>query len=655
MRKDMKKTGLGVVLPTLNSFVLFEVSFLLAYRFGMSFAQDLAAPFWFPDSVLLAALLVSPPNTWWIYILGSMPIRFFFFVPPGIPFWFLLACFANDSLKAAVSAWLLRPASREWAWFDNLRNFTKYLLVAVLFAPMMSTFAGAASRAALGFPFWHAWKGWYLGDALASLALTPLLLCLLKEYRQPNLRRAARHVEALMILAGLIPTTYLAFRTDFGPFGHPPFLFYLPIPFLLWAAVSFGPLGASFTLFLIDSLAIFETIAGGGLFRQESADSSLLSIQLFAFFISFPFLFLSVIIHQQRKTEAALRESEERFRTLANTAPVMVWLTGADARCTFFNTPWLDFTGHSMEDEIGSGWIKGVHPADRESCESRYRTAFESRDTFTSEYRLLRHDGVYRWVFNHGVPRYAPDGVFLGYIGSCVDLTDRKEDEEKLRELSIKLIHAQEAERFRIGQQLHDDLAQRALAVSVGLTRLERKCAGTKLERELRRLHQQTLDICKEIADVSYQLRPATLERLGLPVALRSLCEQATTAERVVLFVQQEDLPTLTQTASVSLFRIAQEALRNALTHSGAACIDVELTASDTAVRLSVTDKGCGFFVDTATKTSLGLSGMAERMKNVGGAFAIRSSPGQGTTITATIPMAKALGASLEPSPIGSK
>jgi PAS domain S-box-containing protein len=654
MRQNRKKMGFGIPLPSVVSFILFEASYLLAYRFGMSFTQNLSAPFWFPDSVLLAALLATPSNTWWIYILGTMPIRFFLVVPPELPFWFLLASFANDSLKAFTSAWLLRRSSRKWVWFDSLREFAKYLLVAVLFVPMASALAGAASRAELGFLFWPAWKGWFVGDSLANLALTPLLLCLLREYRQRTRQKTARYVEALMLLGGLIPITNLALRSDFGRFGHPPFLFYLPVPLLLWAAVSFGPLGTSGALFIVDLLAILGTIDGSGPLRQDSPDSGLLSIQLFVFFVSLPFMFLAVIMHQQRKTEAALRESEERFRSLANTAPVMIWLTGTDSQCTFFNRPWLDFTGRSIEDEIGNGWMHGVHPADRESCGWRYLTAFASRETFTNEYRLLRHDGVYRWVLNRGVPRYAPEGVFLGYIGSCVDLTDRKEAEEKLRELSFRLIHAQEAERFRIGQQLHDDLAQRALAVSVGLTRLERKCDDSKLERELRKLHKQTLDICKEIANVSYQLRPATLERLGLPIALRSLCEQATTDKSVILFVQKDDLPPLTQTASVSLYRIAQEALRNALTHSGAACIDVELSTSDSALLLSITDNGCGFILETATKTSLGLSGMAERMKNLGGELTIRSSPGQGTTITATIPMQKALAASLESSAMSS-
>jgi len=182
------------------------------------------------------------------------------------------------------------------------------------------------------------------------------------------------------------------------------------------------------------------------------------------------------------------------------------------------------------------------------------------------------------------------------------------------------------------------------VAVSMGLTQLERKFPlDEETRRDFRKLHEQTLDVCKEIAHVSHQLRPVTLERLGLPLALRSLCAQATTGKRRVLFIQQKEVPAMTESASASLYRIAQEALRNALTHSGATNIDVELSASESAVRVSVRDEGCGFVVESATKTSLGLSGMAERMKNAGGDFAVRSRPGRGTIVTATIPMVKAL------------
>ncbi len=138
-------------------------------------------------------------------------------------------------------------------------------------------------------------------------------------------------------------------------------------------------------------------------------------------------------ITKRKIAEDSLRESEERFRTVANAAPVMIWMSGTDKLCNFFNKGWLDFTGRSLEQELGNGWAEGVHAEDRHRCLAVYERAFDAREPFTMEYRLRRNDGEYRWVLDSGTPRFASDGAFLGYIGSCFDITERKLAEEKFR------------------------------------------------------------------------------------------------------------------------------------------------------------------------------------------------------------------------------
>ena len=150
-------------------------------------------------------------------------------------------------------------------------------------------------------------------------------------------------------------------------------------------------------------------------------------------------LFIGRDITERKRTEAKLRESEARFRLVADSAPVMIWMSGTDKLCTYFNKPWLDFTGRSIERELSNGWAEGVHPEDLQRCLNTYIQAFDHRETFRMEYRLRRYNGEFRWVIDTGVPRFNPDGSFAGYIGSCIDVTEYRLAEENLRQAQEEL------------------------------------------------------------------------------------------------------------------------------------------------------------------------------------------------------------------------
>lgn len=164
-------------------------------------------------------------------------------------------------------------------------------------------------------------------------------------------------------------------------------------------------------------------------------------------------------------------EAELRFRSLADNSPVLLWMAGTDSLCTFFNQTWLDFTGRTLAQEYGVGWLEGVHPVDLERCMTVYMGAFSRRQRFEMEYRLRRHDGEFRWLLDRGAPRLTPGGEFVGYVGSCVDITERKAAEDAARELAADLGRANHHMETLLYSASHD-LAEPIRTVRLSAERL---------------------------------------------------------------------------------------------------------------------------------------------------------------------------------------
>lgn len=347
---------------------------------------------------------------------------------------------------------------------------------------------------------------------------------------------------------------------------------------------------------------------------------------------------------RRRKIEAVLRESEERFRLVANTAPVMIWMSGPDKLCAYFNQRWLEFTGRSMKQELGDGWAEGVHTEDLKTCLETYNTAFDRREPFQMEYRLCRHDGEYRWIFDYGVPRFNADGSFAGYIGSASDVTDRKLAEEALSSVSRKLIEAHEEERSWIARELHDDFSQRIALLTVNLESIEDALPLTnlKMSRSIKKTIEIVGDLGRDIQALSHRLHSSKLEYLGLAAACAGFCRELSDHQGVEIAFHSQDIPNkLPQEIALCLFRVLQEALQNAVKHSGALQFDVTLiSALNEIIQLTVRDSGVGFDPQKATNgLGLGITSMTERMKLVDGDLVINSKPQGGTTIRASVPL----------------
>ena len=348
-------------------------------------------------------------------------------------------------------------------------------------------------------------------------------------------------------------------------------------------------------------------------------------------------------ITEQRRAERVLRESEDRFRTMADGAPVMMRMSGVDKLCTDFNRGWLTFTGRSIQQELGTGWVEGVHPDDLQKCIAIYEEAFDKRQPFSMEYRLRRYDGQYHWINESGSPRFLPDGTFAGYIGCCVDIHDRKVVELEKLELARRLMSAPEAERTRVARELHDGIGQEIALLGI---QMQRAVASTALEpgaiyAGMQKLCANLTAIGLHVSRLSHQLHSSELEYLGLSVAIIKLCREFSDQYSIKVACACSNIPAkLDNDIALTFFRVIQESLHNIAKHSRANDVQVEVTAASAELTLIVRDNGAGFDVqESKAATGLGLVSMRERLHLIGGEFDIDSAPGTGTRIWARTPL----------------
>lgn len=360
----------------LLGFCAFELAYLGAYYYGMSFDPVVAAPFWFPDSVLLCGLLSTRRKWWWVLLLAILPLRLLVAVPQDLQFWFLASVYVNDCVKGVLAALLLKHFLDDPIRLRSMRDLGLYFLFAVVLVPVLSAVGGAAARAGMGQPFWSSFEQWLLGNALASLVVTPILFYWVLRPPNPATFSRVRIIEAVMLAIGLLISMKFAFAPSVDPRDIAETRYYAPVPFMVWAAIRFRMFGATAAAAAFSLFAIEAAIEGTGSF--SGLDSTQMSSQLQHFLLLriAPLYLAAVLLEQWHHVNNSLRESEQRFRNIANSAPVMMWTSGVDGGADFINRSWLDFTGRSIEESLGNGWAQSIHPDDLHKSFESYSSAF---------------------------------------------------------------------------------------------------------------------------------------------------------------------------------------------------------------------------------------------------------------------------------------
>jgi PAS domain S-box-containing protein len=350
-------------------------------------------------------------------------------------------------------------------------------------------------------------------------------------------------------------------------------------------------------------------------------------------------------ITERKLTEEALRESEERLRLAVKAGKMYAfeWDPATDVivrtgQCRDILS-WMDDPTH----DTGWQFAASVHPDDREAYAGPESGSTPENPAYQTSYRVLRPDGGVIWLEATGRVFFDSQGRRTRIIGMVEDITERKLTEEALSSLSLRLMEAQEQERSRIARELHDDLGQRMALLQIGLEQFEQDTAmlSSQARQQLHSFTEAAEEVSSNIHNLSHQLHPSKLDTLGLVASLEGLSRELSNQHNLkVQFAHHGISGQIPKDVTLCLFRIAQEALRNVVKHSGAAEAMVELSGHDDRIDLNVSDSGAGFNPESTKKDiGLGLISMRERLRLVGGQLSVESEPSQGTRIRVRVPL----------------
>ena len=766
---------------------------------------------WPPNAILMAALMLSPVGRWWAYLLCAFLAHLALLTESNFTAPAMLGLFLTNAAQAAIGAFPVRRLCGGAPRFTSLRDLVVFLFFAIFAAPFVTSFADAAivvlSKSADNYAL--VWQARFWSNVLTVLALVPAAV--LWATRGRDWLRAASprlFAEACLLGAGLVAACCgLGFSESGDSQHYAPALLYLPLLFLIWAALRFGPGGGSTALLTIVTLTILFAVNGRGPFTSQTPAKDIFGLQLFLIAISVPTLVLAAATDERRRATEGLRASETRNSVILRALPDMLFLNdshgtyldvnvrdqaellvppeqflgkdiryvlppeiarrflalfeqarrtgevgvseyelefrgekrwyearvvGSDGdkfltlvreiterrraeqdlresnealgllneqlRATFeeleqrkdelqsanaelvakvkeitqahsdmqnlidstdIGTIFLDREFHlklytplvrNLFDvrprDLNRPFSELAHKLDYEAIHDDARRALADRGRIIREIRST--DG--RWYIARILPYRTQEDRADGVVITFVDVTERKQAEQSLEQLSGRLLHLQDEERRRIARELHDSTAQNLSAIGIHLETLLQTASDlpagfAKVVSESQSLCRQTQD---EIRTLSYLLHPPLLDEAGLILALEWFIEGFSVRSGIsVGFVRPSDFKRLPLRVETALFRIVQESLTNIYRHSDSKTAEIRLGRVGRQVRLVIRDRGRGMAanrnrpataVDWPEGLGVGISGMKERARQLGGRLDINSDDG-GTVVAVEMPI----------------
>jgi PAS domain S-box-containing protein len=429
--------------PSLRRITLIAILVCVGYYFtakiGFAFSLQPGSVsiLWMPNSILFAALLLTSPRSWWVILLAALPAHFAAELQSGVPAAMVLSWFVSNSIQALIGAASIRAFIDGPLRFDSFRHLAIFLILGAFLAPFVSSFVDVALLKFNGWgnsSFWDSWRIRFLSNVLATLTLVPVIMT----WAHDGLRAALKTnfwcvVEVALAAVGLFVVGNFVFSSHQGIADITPSLLYWPLPFLLWAAVRFGPKGTSTFLLLVMFVAIYGATHGHGPFIANSPVENAISIQWFLIVVAIPLMSLAAVIAERKSVEEELRRSEARQSRTEEFSLVMVTHVGLDGQWLKAPQTLCDLLGYTESELLGMTFKDVTHPDDFESDWSQCERLISGEiRSFDLEKRYLHKDGHTIWVYlncsvvedDHRKPLH-----FLTYIK---DITESKRAEQAL-------------------------------------------------------------------------------------------------------------------------------------------------------------------------------------------------------------------------------